>query len=115
MQKSIFITKYESQYYLSVLNKSGCQGLHWGLQNVDIMVSTNMHPIILAATSNIPSIALSYHYKVDDYMASLGLDKFLLKIDDFTSNKLSQLIIELIEKRNEIWLRFGSTLLINSR
>lgn len=30
-------------------------------QNVDLMISTNMHPVILATTASVPSIAISYH------------------------------------------------------
>lgn len=58
-------------------------------QNVDLMVSTNMHPIILAATAGVPSVAISYHYKLDDFMVSIGLDKYILRIDDFSHVDLS--------------------------
>ena len=61
-------------------------------QLVDIMVSTNMHPTIIAATANKPSIALSYHYKLDDYMNSIGLGEFICRIDDFTPDGISKLI-----------------------
>jgi polysaccharide pyruvyl transferase WcaK-like protein len=53
-------------------------------QSVDVMISTNMHPIILAATANRPSIALSYHYKLDDYMESIGMAENVARIDAFT-------------------------------
>lgn len=61
-------------------------------QNVDLMVSTNMHPIILAATAGVPSVAISYHYKLDDFMVSIGLEKYTQRIDDFSALDLSATI-----------------------
>jgi polysaccharide pyruvyl transferase WcaK-like protein len=52
-------------------------------QAVDVMISTNMHPVIIAATATVPSIALSYHYKLDDYMQSIGMGENCAHIDDF--------------------------------
>lgn len=57
-------------------------------QQVDLMVSTNMHPVILAATGSKPSVAISYHYKLDDYMKSIGLEDLIVRIDDFTASDL---------------------------
>lgn len=59
-------------------------------QNVDLMVSTNMHPVILATTASIPSLAISYHYKLDDYMVSVGQGDSIVRIDDFTSESLGK-------------------------
>lgn len=66
-------------------------------QNVDLMVSTNMHPIILAATAGVPSVAISYHYKLDDFMASISLGEYIRRIDDFSSLDLSKVISDAIE------------------
>ena len=57
-------------------------------QSVDLMISTNMHPIIIASTACKPSIAISYHYKLDDYMNSVGLSEYTVRIDDFTAEEL---------------------------
>lgn len=62
-------------------------------QQVDLMVSTNMHPVILAATASKPSVAISYHYKLDDYMNSIGQQEYVLRIDNFT-------VVELVAKVN---------------
>ena len=61
-------------------------------QSVDLMVSTNMHPIILAATNSKPGVALSYHYKLDDYMVESNQQASVLRIDDFTSDGLMKLM-----------------------
>lgn len=65
-------------------------------QNVDVMVSTNMHPIILASTNAKPSVALSYHYKLDDYMKSINQSDNIVRIDDFDSATLVAIISRVI-------------------
>lgn len=67
-------------------------------QSVSIMVSTNMHPIILAATNGKPSVGLSYHYKLDDYMSESSQRCRNLRIDDFSAKQLAELIIDTIER-----------------
>lgn len=65
-------------------------------QSVDVMFSTNMHPLILAAAAGIPSIALSYNFKTDRFMNSIGLDEYCFRIDDFSVNELSDSIASMI-------------------
>jgi polysaccharide pyruvyl transferase WcaK-like protein len=77
-------------------------------QNVDIMISTNMHPVILASTSGKPSVAISYHYKLDDYMKSVGLDKYVIRIDDFNAASLSSLVLEVMARYQELAERVSS-------
>lgn len=78
-------------------------------QSVNLMISTNMHPVILAATASAPSVAISYHYKLDDYMASVGLGDFVLRIDDFSGDSLlsacNAAILDLDALRNRVGTR----------
>lgn len=71
-------------------------------QQVDVMLSTNMHPIILASTGHKPSVALSYHYKLDDYMESVGQKDAVLRIDNFSGDTLKALLSKTIANRLEI-------------
>jgi polysaccharide pyruvyl transferase WcaK-like protein len=71
-------------------------------QGVDLMLSTNMHPIILAATAGKPSVALSYHFKMDDYMASIGLADWVHRIDNFDVPSLVETLREAIDRRAEL-------------
>ena len=66
-------------------------------QGVDVMLSTNMHPIILATTAGKGSVAISYHYKLDDYMKSIDQGKNVVRIDDFSSAELAALLDEEIK------------------
>ena len=52
------------------------------------LVSTKMHPIILSAAYSIPAVAISYNFKVDDYMASLGAQERCFRIDRVNAEKM---------------------------
>lgn len=68
-------------------------------QHVDVMLSTNMHPIILATTAHKPSVAISYHYKLDDYMESVGQKNSVLRIDNFSADTLKSALLKVVENR----------------
>jgi polysaccharide pyruvyl transferase WcaK-like protein len=51
----------------------------------DLVVSMNMHPLILASQAGVPVVGLSYHFKVNDFMNRAGLENFLLDLRDSIS------------------------------
>ena len=61
-------------------------------QGVDLMFSTNMHPLIIASTAAIPLVALSYHFKTDHFMTEIGLEDRVLDIDRFTTMDVLDLL-----------------------
>lgn len=71
-------------------------------QRMDVMLSTNMHPIILATTAGKPSVALSYHYKLDDYMKSVSQSQNVLRIDDFQPKQLAQLLESVVQNLGRV-------------
>ena len=36
------------------------------------MISSKMHPVIISASYNIESIAISYNFKIDNFMEAIG-------------------------------------------
>jgi polysaccharide pyruvyl transferase WcaK-like protein len=52
-------------------------------QSVDVLISTNMHPVILASLTGVPSVALTYNFKLDDYMERIGRSSSCFRLDDF--------------------------------
>ena len=60
-----------------------------------LVISTKMHPIIVSVSYGVPAIAISYDYKVDDFMNTIKLDDFCFKNDNF-NHKI------VIEKVNQI-------------
>ncbi|WP_179958419.1 polysaccharide pyruvyl transferase family protein [Chitinimonas arctica] len=71
-------------------------------QSVDVMISTNMHPVIIAATAGIPSIALSYHYKLDDFMASIGTAANVARIDNFSADWIVTQFGQVVDKMDAL-------------
>lgn len=63
-------------------------------QSVDVMLSTNMHPVILATLAGVPSVALSYHFKLNDYMERVGRAHACFRIDDFDPESVSDATVE---------------------
>ena len=66
------------------------------------MLSTNMHPIILASAAGIPCVAISYFYKVDDFMESIGLQRFVIRIDKINEAALVPLAQDALNSRHSI-------------
>jgi polysaccharide pyruvyl transferase WcaK-like protein len=52
-------------------------------QSLDVLISTNMHPVILASLAQVPSVALTYNFKLDDYMQRIGRSSSCFRLDDF--------------------------------
>jgi polysaccharide pyruvyl transferase WcaK-like protein len=71
----------------------------YACQSVDVMFSTNMHPVIIASTANKPAISLSVHYKTASFMASIGLGDYCYQIDNYDVAEVTEKLNELIENR----------------
>jgi polysaccharide pyruvyl transferase WcaK-like protein len=55
------------------------------LRDVDLLVASRLHSIILGFVSEIPTVAISFDPKVEWVMEDLGQTDFVLQISDFTS------------------------------
>lgn len=84
------------------LESSPVQEFIRACQSVDIMISTNMHPIILASLAHIPTIAISYHFKLDDYMERIGRQEYCHRIDDFNPEEISDQAFQLIDTKSHL-------------
>ena len=83
-------TKWNQNKILELKNNSGADGVVFEdsvndyldeISKSSLVISTNMHPTIIATSIGIPAIAISHTYKMDDYM-----DSILMK--DFTFHNL---------------------------
>ena len=50
--------------------------------SLDFLVGMRFHSVIFALTSYVPSIAIEYHYKARGIMRDLGLEEWVLALDD---------------------------------
>lgn len=62
------------------------------LSGAQIIISTNMHPIVIGHAYNVPVVAISYGFKTDNYMEEIGLSEALFNIDYFDEKKIIECI-----------------------
>ena len=101
--KSTFSFSYDVNEFISSI--SSC----------DLMFSTNMHPIIIASSYRIPSVAISYFYKIDDYMDSIGMSDYTHNIQNFDENKIIKQILCLLKNPSKGNIIFDKVNLINRK
>ena len=77
-----------------------CQHLSMG----KMIISTKMHPIIVSISYNIPAIAISYDFKVDNFMNLINKDEMCFKNNEINSKKIVNLLEENLDdnKKKEL-------------
>jgi polysaccharide pyruvyl transferase WcaK-like protein len=71
------------------------------LRDVDILIASRLHSVILAFVSEVPTIAVSFDPKVDWVMEDVGQTDYLLSIADFTSANVIE-AFDRLEPRRKI-------------
>ncbi len=67
--------------------------------NLDLMIGNRFHSVIFSLTSFVPSIAIEYEHKTSGIMQDLVLDKWVIKMEDVTSQRLKDLFADLLISR----------------
>jgi polysaccharide pyruvyl transferase WcaK-like protein len=79
--------------------------------DIKIALSSRMHFCIYCTSLGLPTIALSYHMKVSEYMQSLDLNEFVFPIENIDYDKLDKKINKIYIKsekyRDKILLRIN--------
>lgn len=70
-------------------------------KDMNYLIGTRMHSVIFSLTENVPCIAIEYEYKTRGIMEELGLDRFTIKIEDVTAEKLIHMFNILEENRSK--------------
>lgn len=68
---------------------------------VDVLVSSKMHPCVLAASSYVPSLCIAYDHKQTGFFTSLGMDQDVIALQNLTSERLFEKIMDLWGRRAE--------------
>jgi len=72
------------------------------LDNMDLVISSKMHPAVFAISGFIPTICIAYDQKQTGFFQLLGLDGCIILIRDFSAEKLLKKISEVWSRREEI-------------
>jgi len=69
---------------------------------MDMIISSKMHPAVLAASSFVPSVCVAYDYKQTGFFVSLGLGDCVVPLNEFSCKQLSTKIDYVWTRRSEI-------------
>ncbi len=66
-----------------------------------VFVGTRLHSAVFASMLDIPTVALAYRPKADDFMASIGRTDWSLRADGITGERLRDAVEQLSEEREQ--------------
>ena len=67
-----------------------------------VAVVSRLHGAILANILRVPTVSISYDWKVDEHARSVGLGEWIVQIGDFDPADVVRLVDEAIERRAEL-------------
>ena len=67
------------------------------LQGYDVVVATRMHFAILALSAGVPVLGIAYEFKTTELFREMGLESWVVDIEDLTGGTLVSLIDEMLE------------------
>jgi colanic acid/amylovoran biosynthesis protein len=68
---------------------------------LDFTVGTRFHSVIFSLTSYVPAIAIEYEHKTSGIMKDLGLERWVLKIDEVSTDRLNEMFTQLFKEREK--------------
>jgi polysaccharide pyruvyl transferase WcaK-like protein len=80
------------------------------LIEVDLLIASRLHSAVLGFVSATPTVAISFHPKVDRIMQDLGQVEFLLHIRDFTAQETLKALDRLMARRDRVKEQIASYL-----
>jgi polysaccharide pyruvyl transferase WcaK-like protein len=98
--------RFVQQMHIATI--TGWQDLMASLMDVDFLIASRLHSVILGFVSQRPTIAISFHPKVDWVMEDLGQTDYLLQIRDFTAQHVIETLDRLALRKNGVIEQIGS-------
>jgi polysaccharide pyruvyl transferase WcaK-like protein len=68
----------------------------------DVGIASRLHGLILANLAAAPAIALSYDWKVDEHMRTMGLERFTFPISSFEPEQVLAAVEEILAERDTL-------------
>ena len=68
----------------------------------DVFVGQRLHSTVIACIQGVPSLMIEYRPKCRDFMASLGLEKYTVRTDEFTAEIGMTMVDDLTRHRTEV-------------
>ena len=64
------------------------------------MLGTRLHSIVMASIVDVPTVALAYRHKVEDFMASIDRSDWVIRTSEVDGAWLTDAALELSDDRN---------------
>lgn len=87
-----YLIKDVNQEKIDFIYTTNAKELCEQLSKINVLISTKMHPLIVASSYNIPTIGISYNFKVDNYMKMIGREKYCCRIDELKATNILPLV-----------------------
>ncbi len=91
--------QYKNKAYL-IEKKYDHQTIKALYGSLDYLIGTRFHSVIFALTSYVPSIAVEYEYKTRGIMTDLGLEAWVISMQDVHTQTLITLFESLMKEKN---------------
>ena len=76
----------------------------------DYLIGTRFHSVIFALSGQVPACAIEYEHKTSGIMRDLGLETWVMRIEDVTASELVAMMKRLIAAREEYELHLDTVL-----
>lgn len=68
--------------------------------DLDLLIGTRFHSVIFSLTSYVPVVAIEYEHKTSGIMRDLGLQAWVIQIEDITAQQLTAKVNQLLAERS---------------
>ena len=72
------------------------------LEQMELLISSKMHPMVLATSGYVPTVCIAYDHKQTGFLRDLGLTEYLIDLKDVDSEAIVSRVGKVIENRAEI-------------
>jgi len=68
---------------------------------LDLLLGTRFHSVIFSLTSYVPVVAIEYEHKTSGIMRDIGLEKWVISIEEVTATELTALLEKALAEQTE--------------
>jgi polysaccharide pyruvyl transferase WcaK-like protein len=72
------------------------------LEQMELLISSKMHPMVLATSGYVPTVCIAYDHKQTGFLRDLGLTEYLIDLKDVDSETIVSKVGKVVENRKDI-------------
>jgi polysaccharide pyruvyl transferase WcaK-like protein len=97
---------------VKIVNVSDAREFRAVLKQLDLLISTRMHPTILASLENVPFVSIIYDHKQLGFLDQIGLESCGINVDEISCEKLLSKFRFVLSNKDKIKKQMNSRVLI---